>query len=71
VSYVAWFQKIPKPMLLLITRSEKDGVIQSYQFDQGEPMSLVGAYAFPLLTFGFSLYLVRRRKSPTLTDKPS
>jgi hypothetical protein len=71
VAYVAWFQKIPKPILLLITRSETDGVFQSYRLDEGAPMSLVRGYAFPLVTFAFSLFLFRRRKSPMLRDTVS
>jgi hypothetical protein len=60
VAYVAWFQNLSKPLLLLIERSEGDGVFQSYSIEQGAPMSLVSAYAYPLIAFGLSLYLVRR-----------
>lgn len=60
VAYVAWFQNLSKPILLLIERSETDGVFQSYRIDEGAPMSLVGAYAYPLIALGLSLYLVRR-----------
>jgi hypothetical protein len=60
VAYVAWFQNLSKPILLLIERSETDGVFQSYGIGEGAPMSLVGAYAYPLIAFGVSLFLVRR-----------
>jgi hypothetical protein len=60
VAYVAWFQNISKPILLLIERSETDGVFQSYRIAEGAPLSLVSAYAYPLIAFGLSLYLVRR-----------
>jgi hypothetical protein len=71
VAYIAWFQKLPKPMLLLITRSETDGVLQGYRLDEGAPMSFVPGYSFPLVMFAFSLFLFRRRKSPMLTDTAS
>jgi hypothetical protein len=64
VSYVAWFQKIPKPILLLIERSETDGVLQGYQINEGAPMSLIGSFAFPLAVFAFALFLFLRRNSP-------
>lgn len=60
VAYVAWFQNLSKPILLLIERSETDGVFQNYAIEQGAPMSLVTAYAYPLIALGLSLYLVRR-----------
>ncbi len=71
VAYVAWFQNIPKPILLLITRSETDGVFQGYQLEEGAPMSLVGGYAFPLMTFALALVLFRRRRSRMLVDTDS
>jgi hypothetical protein len=64
LSYIAWFQKIPGPMLLLVERTETDGVLESYQINQGAPMSLIGSYASPLLVFAFSLVLFLKRKSP-------
>ena len=71
VAYVAWFQKLPKPILLLITQSETDGVFQGHRLVEGEPMSLVGGYAFPLVIFAFSLPLFRLRKSRILTETAS
>jgi len=71
VSYIAWFQKLPKPILLLIMRNETDGVVDSYDIEQGAPMSVVGALAAPVLTFAFSLFLVWKRKSPMLAEEAS
>lgn len=67
VSYVAWFQKMPHPILLLITRSETDGVLEEYRIDEGAPMSLVRAYALPMDMFVFSLFLYRRRRLRTVS----
>jgi hypothetical protein len=61
-SYIAWFDKIQKPMLLLLERHDKDGALQDYIIAQGEPMSIVGAYLPSLLLFAFSLYMVCRKK---------
>lgn len=68
VSYVAWFQKIPKPILLLVERTEMDGVLQGYRINQGAPMSLVGSLAFPLVVFAFSLVLFLKRNSAMFRD---
>lgn len=70
LSYIAWFKNLRKPILLLIMRNEKDGVLDSYDIEEGAPMSLVSAFAFPVVTFAFSLFLLLKKKSPMLTDKP-
>jgi hypothetical protein len=73
-SYIAWFQRHPKPLLLLITRYEGEGGQTVYQLNEGEPMFMVRGYALPVLAFAVSLFLVRRKKSPispTTTDRVS
>ena len=68
-SYVAWFQKIPKPILLIVLRHRTDGVVQDYEIESGEPSNyLARAYVPPLLSWFVSFYLVRKRKSPLLSD---
>jgi hypothetical protein len=64
-SYIAWFQKPPKPMIVAITRYERDGGQRAYGISEVDPVSLVRGYALPVLLFGVSLFLVRRRKSPS------
>jgi hypothetical protein len=64
-SYVAWFQKPPRPMLFAITRYESGGGQRSYGISEVDPVSLVRGYALPVLLFGVSLFLVRKRKSPS------
>jgi hypothetical protein len=61
VSYVAWFQKTPRPTLLLITKSERDGVLSGYQLEEGAAMSLVVTYALPLVMLTFSFLLLKSR----------
>lgn len=71
LSYVAWFQNIPKPMLLVVSRAESDGVFEGYRIGEGEPRSLIVGYASPLLLFAFSLYLMRRKSVPAATNHPA
>jgi hypothetical protein len=60
--YLAWFEKLPKPVLIGITQYESGGV-RSYEIGEVESASIVRGYSFPLLAFGISLYLLLRRKS--------
>lgn len=64
MSYLAWFEKLPKPIILMVTRSENDGARVSYAIDEGEPAAYIQGYSLPLVLLAFSSYLVRRRKSP-------
>jgi len=61
VSYIAWFQKRPKPLLVAITSYESEGNQRAYGISEIDPDSLVRGYALPVLLFGISLFLVRRR----------
>jgi hypothetical protein len=63
-SYIAWFQKPPKPMFVAITHYESDGGQRAYGISEVDPVSLVRGYSLPVLLFAVSLFLVRRRKSP-------
>jgi hypothetical protein len=62
-SYIAWFQKLPKPILMTITRAESDGDHRAYRISEAEPFSLVRGYALPVLLFAVSLFLVSPWKS--------
>lgn len=63
-TYLAWFEKLPHPLLLVITRYERDGAEVSYAIGEGELTSMLQAYALPLFVSGLSLYFVLRRKAP-------
>lgn len=63
-SYIAWFQKVQKPILLILERNETDGVVQGYVIAEGEPMSIARSFAAKLLLFAFSLYMVIRKRAP-------
>ncbi|MGA7631985.1 MAG: hypothetical protein WCB11_14565 [Terriglobales bacterium] len=64
-TYIAWFQKPAKPMLVAIARYESDGDHKAYRISQVDSGSLVRGYSLPVLLFGVSLFLVRVRKSPS------
>ena len=63
-SYVAWFQRRLKPLLLLIAVHEGEQGQKVYEINEGEPMFMVRGYTLPVLVFGVSLFLVRRRNPP-------
>jgi hypothetical protein len=70
-SYLAWFQKIPRPILLILRRYDVDGNLQGYKIGSAEATRLAPLYGPPLLALAVSLYLVRKRKSPLLSDPAS
>jgi hypothetical protein len=71
-SYIAWFQKVPKPVLLVVRRYKVDGAVQAYEIGSDQAASfLVRAYAPPLLLWLVSIYLLRKRRSPLLSDPVS
>jgi hypothetical protein len=63
-TYIAWFQKRPKPMFVAITRYERDGGEKAYRIEEADPVVLVRGYSLPVLLFGGSLFLARKRKTP-------
>lgn len=71
-NYIAWFQKVPKPVLLVVRRHNVDGTIQAYEIGSDEATSfLVRAYAPPLLAWVLSIYAVCKGKSRWLSDPVS
>jgi len=62
--YIAWFQKHQKPMLVAITLYANDAGQRAYRISEVDAASAARQYAIPVLLFGVSLFLVRRRKSP-------
>jgi hypothetical protein len=71
-SYIAWFQKIPKPMMLVVRRDSADGILQDYKIDSGDVTAFLSrGFIPPLLSWAVSLYLVLKRKSPLLSDPTS
>lgn len=62
-SYIAWFKKTPKPILLVVRRNTLDGV-QSYEIGSNQaPNFLLRAYGPPLVALIISAYLVFVKRS--------
>jgi hypothetical protein len=65
-TYIAWFSKIPKPLLLMVKRYSEDGEVQKYEIGSAESaMPLVRAYGLPLIALAVSIFFVTKRKSPS------
>ena len=64
VSYIAWFEKRPRPILLLISQYETNGE-GKLAVNQGEWewMSVVKGYGLPLVALVFCALWVRKCKS--------
>ena len=61
-SYIAWFQKSPRPILLVVRRIELDGNPPDYEVGSLEDASfLARAYAPPFVSLVVSLYAVRKK----------
>lgn len=60
-TFVAWFDKLPQPLLLVLTRSEVDGTRVSYGIYEGELPGLIRGYLLPILVAGISFYFVKRK----------
>jgi hypothetical protein len=67
-TYIAWFQRHPKPMLVSVTLRANDEGQKAYGISEVAPITLVRGYGVPVALFGAALFLVRKRKSPGATD---
>jgi hypothetical protein len=65
MSYIAWFENIHKPILLLIERYDASGGERTYNIAEGEPASIVRAVGLPPLAFLFFLYMTLKKKAQT------
>jgi len=70
VAYLAWFQRLPKPTILIINRNLTAGGLQNYDIEEGEVGEVARALGLPLLALAFSIFVVWRRASPLLNDPP-
>jgi hypothetical protein len=70
-TYIAWFQKIPRPVVLVVRRFDVDGVMQGYEVSSANVTGfLVRGNAPPVLAWAISILLVRKRRSPLLKSPP-
>jgi hypothetical protein len=70
VSYLAWFQKLPKPTIIVINRYQTDGGLENYEMGEGEIGGIARSLGIPLLALTFSIFVVWKKDSPLLNDPP-
>ena len=61
---IAWFEKHPQPELVAFACYERSDGQMRYGIREVNPLVVVRGYAIPLIFFGLSLFLARKRKSP-------
>jgi hypothetical protein len=61
-TYLAWFRKFRKPILLIIERHQEQGGTESYFIGQGDLVGPPFRILFPLLILTISIYMAGRRK---------
>jgi hypothetical protein len=64
-TYLAWFQKRPKPMIIAISVYENETGQKAFGINEVNPAALVQGYLLPIAIFVIALVLVRRKKSQT------
>jgi hypothetical protein len=50
-SYIAWFPKLQRPILLILQKQQIDDGGEDYQIAQGDPTGLLRGFVVPLLAF--------------------
>jgi hypothetical protein len=61
-TYIAWFQRLQKPVLLILERKKTDNAAETYEIAEGEPMSMVRALALPCIALVLSIIAFRMSK---------
>jgi hypothetical protein len=62
-SYIAWFPKLQRPILLILQKQQIDNGAEDYQIAQGDPMGLLRGFLLPLLAFIGAIIALRLSKS--------
>jgi hypothetical protein len=62
-TYVAWFQKRPKPILIAISVYENEAGRKAFGINEVDPVGIVRGYLLPIAIFIVALVIVRRKKS--------
>jgi hypothetical protein len=63
-TYIAWFQRLPKPLLVSVTFYANDEGKKAYGLNEVALLTLVRGYGVPVALFAASLFLARRRNPP-------
>lgn len=74
-SYIAWFQNLPRPILLILQKQQIDNGAEDYQIAQGDPKGLVRGFALPFAALIGAFVALRmskpRRKTRVKTSSAS
>ena len=66
-SYIAWFPKLERPILLILQKQQIDDGAEDYQIAQGDPAGLLRGFLLPFLAFIGAIIALRlsgtKRKS--------
>jgi hypothetical protein len=65
--YLAWFERLPKPIVISVALYKNDSGQKAYRIDRISGVLLARQGAIPLLLFGVSLFLMLRTPRPTRT----
>lgn len=63
LSYLAWFEKLPKPTILIVSRTQVDGSKARFETDEGSIFGMVRIYMLPVVPFALSLWWFVRTRS--------
>ena len=58
-SYIAWFPKLQRPILLLLQKQQIDDGAEDYQIAQGDPTGLLRGFVVPFLVFVAAIVALR------------
>ena len=61
-TYIAWFQRLQKPVLLILERKKTDNTPETYEIAEGDPIGMVRALALPCIAFVLSIIAFRMSK---------
>jgi hypothetical protein len=68
-SYIAWFPKLQRPILLILQKQQIDNGVEDYQIAQGDPTGLLRGFLLPFLAFIGAIIALRlsgaKRKAHT------
>ena len=68
-SYIAWFQNLPHPILLILQKQQIDDGAEDYQIAQGDPKGLLRGFALPFLAFIGAIMALRWSKPKSRARK--
>ena len=62
-SYIAWFPRLQRPILLILQKQQIDNGAEDYQIAQGDPAGLLRGFLLPVLAFIGAIIALRLSRS--------